>query len=60
MSSLIGFRDSLFVSRPARDWIFEGFSDTLLTMGSIFAQVGRGGWEGPLQSFLYQCSASNS
>ena len=36
---MIGFRDSLFRTRPARDWIFEGISDSLLTMGSFFVQV---------------------
>jgi hypothetical protein len=38
MSSVIGFRSSLFRTRPARDWIFEGFSDSLLTMGSFLTQ----------------------
>jgi len=39
ISTMIGFRDSLFRTRPARDWIFEGISDSLLTMGSFFVQA---------------------
>jgi len=38
IKSTISMRPSLFVTRPARDWLFEGFSDTLLTVGSMFAK----------------------
>jgi len=36
MAGVLSPRNSLFVTRPAREWLFEGFEDPLLTIGSLF------------------------
>jgi len=37
MSLTLSWRDSLFLTRPAREWLFEGFSDSLMSAGAMFA-----------------------
>jgi len=40
MSGVMKTRDSLFTKRSAKDLLFDGYSDPLMTMGSIFAKKG--------------------
>ena len=36
--TMLSFRSGLFTTRPARELLFEGYSDPLMTMGSLFAK----------------------
>jgi len=37
MMMTLSWRDSLFTTRTARKWLFEGFKDPLMTAGAMFA-----------------------
>ena len=38
MAGMFQFRDSFFTNRTARELLFEGYSDSLLTAGSLFTE----------------------
>jgi len=40
MAATFAFRESVFINKTARELLFDGYDDTLMTMGSFFAKKG--------------------